>query len=53
MKLIDLNLEKKFIHYLELTFNKILDFPDLYQYEDIIMILTIFHTSRNPINLQD
>jgi len=71
---IDLNLEKKFIHYLDLTFNKILDFPNLYQYEtktsqkvsmdkfpyiviyeqyeDIIMILAIFHTSRNPINLQ-
>ena len=23
------------------------------QYEDIIMILAIFHTSRNPTNLQD
>ena len=72
---INLNLEKKFIYYLDLTFNKILDFPNLYQYEtktsqkvlmdkfpyiviyeqykDIIMILAIFHTSRNPINLQD
>ena len=58
-----------------IIFNKILDFPNLYQYEtktsqkvlmdkfpyvviyeqykDIIMILAIFHTSRNPINLQD
>ncbi len=72
---IDINLEKKFISYLELTFNKIVNFPNLYQYEtktpqkvlidkfpyiviyeqyeDIIMILAIFHTSRNPINLQD
>jgi len=72
---IDLNLEKKFIYYLDLTFNKILDFPNLYQYEtktsqkilidkfpytvmyeqyeNIIMILAIFHTSRNPINLED
>jgi len=72
---ININLKKKFIHYLDLTFNKILDFPNLYQYEtetsqkvlidkfpyiviyeqyeDIIMILAIFHTSRNPINLQD
>ena len=72
---IDLNLEKKFIHYLDLTFSKILDFPNLYQYEtktsqkvlmdkfpyiivyeqyeNIIMILAIFHTSRNPKSLQD
>ena len=72
---IDLNLEKKFIHYLDLTFSKILDFPNLYQYEtktsqkvlmdkfpyiviykqyeNIIMILAIFHTNRNPLNLQD
>jgi len=72
---IGLNLEKKFIDNLDLVFNKILDFPNLYQYEtktsqkvlmdkfpyiliyeqyeDIIMILAIFHTSRNPINLQD
>ena len=72
---IDLNLEKKFIHYLDITFNKILNFPDLYQYEtktsqkvlmdkfpyiviyeqheDIIIILAIFHTSRNPLNLED
>ncbi len=72
---IDINLEKKFISYLEQTFNKILDFPNLYQYEtetsqkvlmdkfpyiviyeqyeNIIMILAIFHTSRNPMNLQD
>jgi hypothetical protein len=28
-----INLEKKFIHYLDLTFKKILDFPNLYQYE--------------------
>ena len=72
---INLDLEKKFIYSLDLTFKKILDFPNLYQYEtktsqkvlmdkfpyiviyeqyeDIIMILAIFHTSRNPINLQD
>ena len=72
---IDLNLEKKLIHYLDLTFSKILDFPNLYQYEtktsqkvlmdkfpyiviyeqyeNIIMILAIFHTNRNPLNLQD
>jgi len=72
---IDLKLEKKFIHYLDLTFSKILDFPNLYQYEtktsqkvlmdnfpyiiiyeqyeNIIMILAIFHTSRNPKSLQD
>jgi len=72
---IDLDLKKKFIHYLDLTFNKILNFPNLYQYETktsqkvlmekfpyiviyeqykgIIMILAIFHTSRNPINLED
>ena len=71
---IDSKLEKNFISYLEQTFNKILKFPNLYQYEtktaqktlmdtfpyiviyekyeDIIMILAIFHTSRNPINLQ-
>jgi len=69
---IDESLGKKFIHYLDLTFNKILDFLNLYQYEiktsqkvvmdkfpyiviyeqyeNIIMILAIFHTSRNPIN---
>lgn len=68
---IDSKLEKKFISHLEQTFNKILKFPNLYQYEtetaqktlmdtfpyiviyeqyeDIIMILAIFHTSRNPI----
>jgi len=72
---INVNLEKKFIHYLDLTFNKILDFPSLYpyetktsqkvlmdnfpyiviyeQYENILMILAIFHTSRNLISLQD
>ena len=72
---IDINLEKGFIRYLDQTFNKILDFPNLYQYEtqtsqkilmdkfpyiviyeqyeNIIMILAIFHTSRNPINLED
>ena len=72
---IDINLERKFINYLDKTFSKILDFPNLYQYEtktsqkvlmdkfpyiviyeqyeDIIMILAIFHTSRKPINLQD
>lgn len=72
---IDAKLEKKFISYLEQTFNKVLKFPNLYQYEtktaqkvlidkfpyiviyeqfeDIIMVLAIFHTSRNPINLED
>lgn len=72
---IDLNLKERFIHHLDLTFSKILNFPNLYQYEtktsqkvlmdkfpyiviyeqheDLIMILAIFHTSRNPINLQD
>ena len=30
---IDSKLEKKFINYLEQTFNKILKFPNLYQYE--------------------
>ena len=71
---IDLNLEEKFIHHLDTTFNKISESPNLYpyetrtsqkvlmekfpyiviyeQYEDIIMILAIFHTSRNPIDLQ-
>ena len=72
---INLDLEKKFIDSLDLTFHKILDFPNLYKYEtktsqkvlmdkfpyiviyeqykNIIMILAIFHTSRNPIYLQD
>ena len=66
---IDINLKEKLIYYLDLTFEKILKFPNLYQYEtktaqkvlmdkfpyiviyeqyqDIIMILAIFHTSRN------
>ena len=72
---IDINLKEKFIYCLDLTFDKILKFPNLYQYEtqttqkvlmnkfpyiviyeqyqDIIMILAIFHTSRNPIKLKD
>ena len=72
---IDINLKEKFIYYLDLTFEKILKFPNLYQYEtktaqkvlmdkfpyiviyeqyqDIIMILAIFHTSRNPTNLKN
>lgn len=72
---ISTNLEKKFILYLDKTFQKILKFPNLYQYEtktaqkmlmekfpyivvyeqykDIIMILAIFHTSRNPLNIKD
>ncbi len=72
---INIKLKEKFIYYLDLTFEKILKFPNLYQYEtktaqkvlmdkflyiviyeqyqDIIMILAIFHTSRNPINLED
>jgi|GEM_PF-1920253 len=72
---IDTNLEKKFITYLDKSFEKILKFPNLYQYEtkttqkvlmdifpymiiyeqyqDIVMILAIFHISRNPIKLDD
>lgn len=72
---IDTNLKEKFIYCLDLTFNKILNFPNLYpyetktsqkvlmdkfpyiiiyeQYKNIIMILAIFHTSRNPTNLKD
>ena len=72
---IDINLKNKFIYYLDLTFNKILKFPNLYpyetqttqkalmhkfpyiiiyeQYKDIIMILAIFHTSRDLINLKN
>lgn len=72
---IDKNLKDKFVFYLDKTFNKILNFPSIYQYEtktsqkvlmdkfpyiiiyeqykNIIMILAIFHTSRNPINLDD
>ena len=63
-------LEIKFLKYLELTFDKILQLPQLYpyendfaqkvlmekfpyivlyeKYENIIMILAIFHTKRNP-----
>jgi len=66
---IDKMLEVKFLHYLEQTFNKIQQFPNLYpyenqlaqkvlvekfpyivlyeQYEDMIMILAIFHTKRD------
>ncbi len=72
---IDIKLKERFIYNLDLTFNKILDFPNIYpyeidnaqkilmdkfpyliiyeQYNDIIIILAIFHTSRNPINLNN
>ena len=70
---IDQKLEAKFLKYLELTFNKILQFTNLYpyenevaqkiivekfpyivlyeQYEDIVMILAIFHTKRDSNEL--
>ena len=70
---IDKKLEIKFLKYLELTFDKILQFRNLYpyenkvvqkiiiekfpyivlyeQYKDIIMILAIFHTKRDPDEL--
>lgn len=70
---IDKKLEIKFLKYLELTFNKILNFTDLYpfensvvqktivekfpyivlyeKYEDIVMILAIFHTKRDSSEL--
>ena len=66
---IDFKLKDKFINDLDITFDKILKFPNLYpfetttsqkvlmqkfpyiilyeQYQDIIMILAIFHTSRD------
>ena len=72
---IDEALELKFLQYLELTFNKILQSPQMYpfennfvqkvivekfpyivlyeSYEDIVMILAIFHTKRNPKILTD
>ena len=72
---IDKNLSDKFLFYIDNTFNKILNFPNIYpyetktsqkvlmekfpyiviyeQYKNIIMILAIFHTSRNPINLDN
>jgi len=72
---IDPHLEMKFIDSLDLTFENILNFPNMYQhqtetsqkvfmnkfpyvviyeqYENIIMILAIFHTSRNPLDLED
>ncbi len=72
---IDERTEAKFLKYLELTFDKILKFTNLYpyenevvqkvivekfpyivlyeQYEDIIMILAVFHTKRNPKTLID
>ena len=72
---IDIALEIKFLKYLELTFEKIVQSPQLYpyenastqktliekfpyvvlyeKYEDIIMILAIFHTKRNPETLID
>ncbi len=72
---IDEKIEAKFLKYLELTFDKILKFANLYpyenevaqkvivekfpyivlyeQYEDMIMILAIFHTKRDPDTLTD
>ena len=72
---IDKNLSDKFLFYIDNTFNKILNFRNIYpyetktsqkvlmekfpyiviyeQYKNIIMILAIFHTSRNPINLDN
>ena len=66
---IDFKFKNKFINDLDITFDKILKFPNLYpfetttsqkvlmqkfpyiilyeQYQDIIMILAIFHTSRD------
>ena len=66
---IEIKLKDKFINDLDITFDKILKFPDLYpfetktsqkvlmqkfpyiilyeQYKNIIMILAIFHTSRD------
>ena len=70
---IDEKLEAKFLKYIELTFDKILQFTNLYpyenevaqkiivekfpyivlyeQYEDIVMILAIFHTKRDSNEL--
>jgi len=70
---IDEKLEAKFLKYLEITFDKIKKFTNLYpfenevaqkvtiekfpyivlyeQYEDMIMILAIFHTKRDPYTL--
>ena len=70
---IDKNLETRFLKNLELTFDKILKFTDLYpyennvaqkilvekfpyivlyeQYEEIVMVLAIFHTKRDPREL--
>ena len=70
---IDESLETKFLNYLELTFDKILQFTNIYPYEkdtvqkvvvekfpyivlyekydDIIMILAIFNTKRDPEKL--
>jgi len=67
---IDKSLEDRFLEVLELTFDKIVQYPHLYpyenslsqkvvmdtfpyivlyeKYEEIIMILAIFHTKRNP-----
>ena len=72
---IDIKLKDKFINDLDITFDKILKFPDLYPYEtktsqkilmqkfpyiilyekykDIIMILAIFHTSRDDTILKN
>ena len=72
---IDEALELKFLKHLELTFDKILQSPQMYPfennfvqkvvvekfpyivlyetYENIIMILAIFHTKRNPKVLSD
>jgi len=72
---IDETIEAKLLKYLELTFDKILQFTNLYpyenevvqkvivekfpyivlyeQYEDVVMILAIFHTKRDPNKLID
>lgn len=72
---IDEALELKFLKHLELTFDKILQSPQMYpfennfvqkavvekfpyivlyeQFEDMIMVLAIFHTKRNPKILTD
>ena len=72
---IDEALELKFLKYLELTFDKILQSSQMYpfendfaqkvlmekfpyivlyeKYENIIMVLAIFHTKRNPKILSD
>jgi len=72
---IDEKIEENFLKYLESTFDKILQFPQLYPYEndfvqkvvvekfpyivlyesykDVIIVLAIFHTKRDPQILKD